>query len=396
MTAITMALSTPVSAGAQIKELQSLLRGDTTTGQVIKGLAIAYAVKQSSKQLDKFISTITLRNNVPQRMATKVVPILSVGERGYVGGAQVIGPRSMVDKVQVVWQYEEGFQRGEFRIKALVPSADLNPLKLKRVDKVSMAALIDVDLSNGFQSYTRSAGLTGTRVLRAAAVAGIVMAAAKPLNQFINTVTFNKGINTKVVPQASFGETAYIGGAQITGPASSVNQVKAVFEYWDSFDKGRYRVRAIVPVNGIDPTKIKRVEGVGTIALIDTSIQGQENVLARRRFDGDRYGRPVPVIVRHRDDDDDDDGHCRDRGHFRNGRHIWGLHNAEGRGKKKGWHKNGKWEYEEKREINGVKYEYKEKYDPKSGKVVIEEKREGDRKKKSGRILEDRLGEFFR
>ncbi len=376
VTAVAFTLSIPASAGAQIKELQSLLRGDTTTGQVVKGLAIAYAVKQSSKQLNQFISTVTLRNKVPNRLATKVVPILSVGERGFVGGAQVLGPKAMVDKVQVVWQYEEGFQRGEFRIKALVPSADLNPLKLKRVDKVSMSALIDVDLANGFRSYTRSAGLTGTRVLRAAGVAAIVIAAAKPLNQFINTVTFNKGVNTKVVPQASFGETAYIGGAQITGPASGVNQVKAVFEYWDSFDKGRYRIRAIVPVNGIDPTKIKRVEGVGTIALIDTSIEGQENIVTRRRYDGDRYERPVPVVIRDRDRDHDDD-QCNNWDHYRNSRHIRGLHNADHRGKKKGWYKNGKWDSDHKRDSK-------------------EEKRDDDEKKKTGRILEEKLSEIFR
>ena len=384
-----LALSAPVSAGAQIKELQNILRGESTTGQVIKGLAVAYAVKQSSKQLDKFINTVTLRNKVPQRLATKVVPILSVGERGYVGGAQVVGPRAMVDKVQVVWQYEEGFQRGEFRIKALVPSADLNPLKLKRVDKVSMAALIDVDLQNGYESYTRSAGLTGTRVLRAAAVAGIVLAAAKPLNQFINTVTFNKGVNTKVVPQASFGETAYIGGAQITGPAAGVNQVKAVFEYWDSFDKGRYRVRAIVPVNGIDPTKIKRVEGVGTVALIDTSIQRQENIVQRPRS-GERYGHAVPV--RHHDHEKWDDhcrhhDHCQDRDHYRNGRHIYGLHNAETRGKKKGWHKNGKWDDDDKHKHNQSRRDRDDDDD--------EGKREDEPRKKANRFLDDKLRGLF-
>jgi hypothetical protein len=346
--AVAAALSTPISAGAQLRELEKVLKGETVVGQAIKGLAIAYAVKQSSKQLNSFINTVTLRNKVPHKLATKVVPILSVGERGYVGGAQVIGPKVMVDKVQVVWQYEEGFQRGEFRIKAMVPSADLNPLKLKRVDKVSMGAVIDVDLKNGFQSYTRSAGLTGTRVLRAAAVAGVVIAAAKPLNQFINTVTFNKGVNTKVVPQASFGETAYIGGAQVTGPLSGVNQVKGVFEYWDSFDKGRYRVRVMVPVNGIDPTRIKRVEGVGTVALIDTAILEQHNIV-NRSFERSRYRGDDHNPVAYRPGRGGEEDMCNDRDHFRNGRHIWGLHNAESRGKKKGWYKNGKGDDKDKR-----------------------------------------------
>lgn len=340
--AVSAVVLAPSIANAQLKELDDVLKGRTLGGQVIKGLAVAYAVRQSSKQLNSFINTVTLRNHVPQHLATKVVPILSVGERGYIGGAQVAGPKEWVDKVQVVWQYEQGWQRGEYRVKALVPSASLNPLQLKRVERVGLAAVIDVSLGGGFEGNTRSSSVGLSRVLRAGAIAGGVLVAAKPLNQFINTITFNKDANTRVVPQASFGETAYIGGSQVTGSSTTIGQVKAVFEYWDSFDKGRYRIRALVPVNGIDPTKIRRVEGVGVVALIDTSIAAQKEVEKPkpdfRRYIGERRIPAVPTMIArprppHRDDDDDYDGRAR---------HDNGLH--------LGWYKNGKWAEKERKE----------------------------------------------
>jgi hypothetical protein len=329
-------------AGAQIKELDDVLQGKTLAGQAIKGLAIAYAVRQSSKPLNEFINKVTLRNKVPQRLATKVVPILSVGKRGYIGAAQVAGPRSFVEKTQVIWQFEEGFHRGEYRVKALVPSSDINPLNLRRVERVGVSAVIDVSLGGGFDSPTRSGKMTAWRVLRAAGIAAAVVAVANPINQFINAITFNKDPMTRVVPQASFGEGAYIGGAQVTGSSSTIRQVKAVFEYWDSFDRGRYRIRVLVPVNGIDPTRIKRVEGAGVVALIDTSITEQKNISQREEpeWRPDRNQPKVrPIIISPRRDDDEEDN--------RNAiviieRHDQGKHKGWYKGKHKGWEKKKK------------------------------------------------------
>jgi len=315
----------PSAASAQLKELGDVVEGRSLAGQVVKGAAVAYAVRQSSRQLDRFINTLTLRQNVPQRLATKVVPVLSVGERGYVGGAQVVGPRRAVERTQAVWQYEEGFHRGEYRIKALVPSASLNPLELRRVEQVGLGALIDVSLGGGFTSGTRSGRVDGARVLRAAAVAGAVLGLAGPMNQFINTITMNKDPHTRVVPQASFGETAYVGGAQVTGASRAVQTVKAVFEYWDSFDKGRYRVRVLVPVNGLDPARIRRVEGAGVVALIDTSIAQQKAEAPRGR--GERTRGIEGVLA-------DVAGQPAPRGEDR---HDRGLHLGWDRGKHTGW-----------------------------------------------------------
>ena len=53
----------------------------------------------------------------------------------------------------------------------------------------------------------------------------LVTAIAGPINDFINTVTFNRGVKangyTKVVPIVSMGTGAHIGGAQVGGNSKS-------------------------------------------------------------------------------------------------------------------------------------------------------------------------------
>lgn len=285
--------------------------------KILKGAAIGYAVKQSAGALDSFINKVTLQRGIPNKLDTKVVPILSVGEKGYIGGAQVSGPTSLIKNVKAVFQYEQNFDRGRYRIKALVPSSSLNPLQLKRVAKVGVSAIIDVSLAGGLKNEYYSGGVGGGQLLRAAAVAVGVKAAAKPLNSAINTITFNKNGVTSVVPMASFGEKAYIGAAQVSGSTRVINSVKAVWQYEDLFSRGRFRVKILVPTSSINPLKLKRVYGAGITAVIDTSIADQ-----RERYSDRNRGR----VYRPGDDDRKDNG----------------LHKGWYIGKHKGWYKNDK------------------------------------------------------
>jgi len=123
--ALVMALVWTASATelSRAQDLGKILRGG------VKLVGIGYLVKQNARALDKFINEITIRRNVPIHQATKVVPILSIGDKGYVGAAQVMGPKEAVNKVQAVFQIEESLDR--FRIKVLVPSD--SPTRLRRV-----------------------------------------------------------------------------------------------------------------------------------------------------------------------------------------------------------------------------------------------------------------------
>lgn len=97
---------------------------------------------------------------------------------------------------------------------------------------------------------------------------------AVPLNNFINTITFNKGAKvqgyTKVVPIVSLGSGARIGAAQVAGPKQNgVNRVKAVAALEADY-KDRVRVKILIPVDSENPIqRFVRVQGVGVSAVID-------------------------------------------------------------------------------------------------------------------------------
>ncbi|MCX6344780.1 MAG: hypothetical protein NT018_06875 [Armatimonadetes bacterium] len=150
------------------------------------------------------------------KMATKVVPILSVGEKGYIGGAQVSGPAAQVEMVDAVFQYEQNFSNNNYRAKVLLPSASLNPLKLERVPKVGVTAIIDYSLDGSLRYKTVGTGIQAGNVIRGAAVLIAVKNFGSSINNTLNTLTFNKGFDTKVLPMASVGEKMYLGGGQIS------------------------------------------------------------------------------------------------------------------------------------------------------------------------------------
>ncbi len=110
---------------------------------MIRGAAVLVAVKNFGSEINKAINTITFSKGY----ATKFVPMASFGEKMYLGGAQISAPTLSADKVNAVWQYEDLFSDGRFRVKVLVPTTSSNPLKMKRVDGAGITALVDMSLS---------------------------------------------------------------------------------------------------------------------------------------------------------------------------------------------------------------------------------------------------------
>ncbi|WP_448588793.1 hypothetical protein [Thermodesulfobium sp.] len=115
-------------------------------GSILEGGGIAIAVKIFGRQINDFINTALMNRNISTQEMTKVVPIISIGNGTYVGAAQVSGPAERVQTVQAVMQLELNFSDNKFRIKALIPSDSLNPLKFSRVLGVGVSAMIDVKL----------------------------------------------------------------------------------------------------------------------------------------------------------------------------------------------------------------------------------------------------------
>ena len=115
-------------------------------GGILKVAGIGLLVDQFGPQLNSFINTLMAQHNATPEFATKVVPILTVGvlgNSGYIGAAQVMGPQNLVNKVQAVVQVESSFNGNMFRVKGLIPIDSKIPVNFSRVSGVGVSAMID-------------------------------------------------------------------------------------------------------------------------------------------------------------------------------------------------------------------------------------------------------------
>ncbi len=102
----------------------------------------------------------------------------------------------------------------------------------------------------------------------------VITTIAGPINDFINTITLNRGVkvegHTKVVPIVSIGSGTHIGAAQVAGPSDGqIGETKAVAQVEATF-KDRLRIKILVPIDSENPLqRFRRVQGVGVSAIID-------------------------------------------------------------------------------------------------------------------------------
>jgi hypothetical protein len=266
---------------------------------LLKTVATGVIVNAVAKPADKAINTLTANQKLPIGVGTKVVPVLSVGEKGYVGMAQVAGSATLVGQTKSVVQLETAFADKQYRIKVLMPMDDVNPIGVNRVRGLGVTALLDMALSGNAYRLPPSVGWNATDVLKAGVIGYAVSQYGPQLNTFINSVFKNEGGlptgETKVVPYLSFGTKAYIGMMQVAGPAAQVRQVKAVWQLEQLFDSGRVRLRALVPTNSINPLQLKRVKGVGCTAVIDAMVLRAKD--EPKHPDHYTYFRSAPLFV---------------------------------------------------------------------------------------------------
>lgn len=248
-------------------------------GILLTTVGVGALVKATAGPVDKFINTAMQNRHMPAGTSTKVVPVLSVGRKGYIGAMQVAGAGSYVSKAKAVVQVETEFDHGRYRIKLLVPTESSNPLEFNRIQGLGATAMVDMGLTGGDYEVPNTRSMRAGDILLAGGIGLAVKEFGPQINDFINKVAGTKGGRfsgaTKVVPYLSFGEKAYIGAMQVAGPATAVNKVKAVWQYEDLFDGGRFRVRALVPTDSINPLSLRRVSGVGCVAVIDTVVARQ-------------------------------------------------------------------------------------------------------------------------
>ncbi len=260
---------TTTSALAQSVDLEKLGK------EALKGIVVGAAVKATASQLNDLLNAASGKHGGKIAQMTKVVPIVSVGEKGYAGAAQVVGPKDAVAQVKAVVQLESTKKIGDhlWRVKALVPSRSLNPGEFRRVDKVGLSALLDVAL-DGKSSPTRALrGISSGDVLRGAALAAVVNANRAGIDRFAREVTGGRGsAPTRVVVSGTLGQSAWIGAAQVSGSSKVLPKINALWQWDDTLDRGKIRVRYLIPSDSLNPLKIRRLDGVGLTALIETSV----------------------------------------------------------------------------------------------------------------------------
>ena len=113
-------------------------------GKAVKTGGIVWLVDRYGNELDTFINKLTAKFPVSDSYATKVVPIIAAGSKGYVGAAQISGPRALVEKCKGALALEGDFMNRSFRVQALIPVDSVDPTHCTRVQGVGVSAKIDV------------------------------------------------------------------------------------------------------------------------------------------------------------------------------------------------------------------------------------------------------------
>ena len=112
--------------------------------KVLKGGAVDYVVDATAPALNDAINKVTMKYGVGTTDATKVVPIISVGDGSRAGAAQVSGPQSKVDQVKAALMIEQTLLG--VRCKVLIPVDNVSYRDVNRVQGVGVSASLDVKI----------------------------------------------------------------------------------------------------------------------------------------------------------------------------------------------------------------------------------------------------------
>ena len=109
--------------------------------------------KGVSLALDHFSGKINdyVNENAPFKIEegyeTKIVPVVTVGSKGYIGAAQICGPKEQLEKCKAALTVEGQLASGAVRVQYLVPIDTNKPTSLDnvhRVQGVGVSARLDL------------------------------------------------------------------------------------------------------------------------------------------------------------------------------------------------------------------------------------------------------------
>jgi hypothetical protein len=183
------------------------------TRMAMAGTAVQSNVAGTQQQ---FPSTVTWQNS-----PTKIVPILNASTGAQMGNATIAGTQSALDSVNSVVLYHTTSSNAD--VWTFVPiMGNSTTGTLNRVDGVGIASVPQTLLPQMSSLQTGSA-VTGMINQNSGTWSSAVTSA---LSQ--NNVPMTSSASTRIVPLYSTDSSQVIGGAQIAGAASDVNQVQSV------------------------------------------------------------------------------------------------------------------------------------------------------------------------
>jgi len=113
-------------------------------GKIIKGGVVGTVVSATAEPLNNAINSLTNKYGVGTTDATKVVPIISVGDGSRAGAAQVSGPQAKVNQCKAALLIEQTILG--VRAKVLLPVDSLDYKNVNRVQGVGVCASLDVKI----------------------------------------------------------------------------------------------------------------------------------------------------------------------------------------------------------------------------------------------------------
>lgn len=130
--------------GAGIVTSASAVNLGSILGSAAKIGGVGWLVSKYGEQINSAINSVMMKEGAGTSYATKVVPIVSIGNNGYIGAAQVIGDADQVEQVEAVGQLEVSWNDKLVRIKGLIPMDSTDPTSFSRVQGVGVSAVIDL------------------------------------------------------------------------------------------------------------------------------------------------------------------------------------------------------------------------------------------------------------
>lgn len=117
-------------------------------GDILKVGGWVYIMRNHADELDDGINAVVGRRNLRSTAwVTKVVPIVSVGQGGFIGAVQVAGPRSRIAQTKAALQLESRMLNSSVRARIFVPIDSTNPAnRIRRVEGVGITTLLDLRL----------------------------------------------------------------------------------------------------------------------------------------------------------------------------------------------------------------------------------------------------------